>query len=45
MTDKITVSIRINPQLWKDAQKHAIDKDLYVGELVEKALASELKKK
>ena len=43
MTEKKKVartvtSIKIDPQVWKEAKKSAIDHDLDVSELVEKAL-------
>ena len=43
MTEKKKVartvtSIKIDPQIWKEAKKSAIDHDLDVSEIVEKAL-------
>ena len=37
-------SININPEIWGDARKLAIDRRKTVGELVEELLARELKK-
>jgi len=42
--EKVTVSLRIDPTLWKEVRKHAIDKDVSISELVEKALKKELGK-
>ena len=44
MTDKVVVSIRINPDVWKSAKKFAIDKDLTIGQLVESALIHEIQR-
>ena len=42
---RITVSCRINPDVWKQAKKYAIDIDMTVGQLVETALVHEIKRK
>jgi predicted HicB family RNase H-like nuclease len=43
MGKRETVSLRIDLDIWKRARKHAIDKDMSMSELVEKALKNELK--
>lgn len=40
-----TVSVRINPQLWKEARIYAIKNDKSVADLVEDALKKEIKNK
>lgn len=39
---RIAVSLRIDPSLWKNARKHAIDKDISVVELIETCLKKEM---
>ena len=39
-----TVSMRIDPEVWKEAKKQAIDNDLSIGKFVEKILRKEIKK-
>jgi hypothetical protein len=41
-TKRKTVSFRIDPDLWKKAKKYAIDKNMRMPELVEKALKKEI---
>lgn len=41
---KVNTSIKIDPKLWKDAKKVAIDTDTSVSELVEKGLRNEIEK-
>lgn len=36
--DRIVTSIKINPELWKEAKKKAIDQDVDLSVLVERAL-------
>ena len=36
--DKITTSIKVNPDVWKDAKIEAIRYDLTVSDLLEEAL-------
>jgi predicted DNA-binding ribbon-helix-helix protein len=43
--ERKTTSIKIEPQLWKDAKKYAIDKNMSLAELIEKLLKQELGKK
>ncbi|MCJ7646364.1 hypothetical protein MUO65_05625 [bacterium] len=40
-----TVSIRLDPELWKEAKIYAIKNDISVAELVEEALKKEITKK
>lgn len=37
-------SIRINPDLWKEARKYCIDNDMSISELIENLLKEKLKK-
>lgn len=37
-----TTSIKIDPELWKKAKKHCIDKDITISDLVENLLKKEL---
>jgi predicted HicB family RNase H-like nuclease len=43
MTNKETVSIRIDPKLWKEAKIFAIKSNVKISHLVEKALKKEIK--
>ena len=43
--NKITTSIKINPQLLKEAKHVAIDKGMTFSDLLEKALKHELERK
>ena len=43
MSDRMTVSIRITPDVWKTAKKFAVEKDMTIGQLVEIALIHELR--
>lgn len=38
-------SISIDPKLWREAKKRAIDEDMTIGQFVEKLLERELKGK
>lgn len=38
-------SIKVDPQLWKEAKIEAINRDMDLSELVEEALEKELKRK
>ena len=40
-----TVSIRVDPQIWKEAKIHAIKNDISIADLVESALKKEINKK
>jgi predicted HicB family RNase H-like nuclease len=43
MTDKETVSIRIDPKLWKEAKIYAVKSNVKISQLVEEALKKEIK--
>ena len=45
MEERKTTSIKVNPDLWKETKKLAIDRGVEVSELVEAALKKELQKK
>ena len=45
MTDRKVVSIRINPEIWKEAKRKSLDLDLTLGQFVETAILHELRKK
>jgi post-segregation antitoxin (ccd killing protein) len=45
MAERKTTSIKVNPDLWKETKKLAIDRGIEVSELVEGALKKELQKK
>jgi len=45
VNEKQVTSIKIDPELWKEAKKHAIDEGVSLGELIEKLLQQELRKK
>jgi hypothetical protein len=40
--ERRTTSIKIDPNLWKDFKKRAIDKDLEISEYLEKLIRKEL---
>ena len=40
-----TTSIRINPEVWKEAKKLSIDLGLSVGEFLEKIIEKEIEEK
>jgi len=42
--ERVTVSLRVNPNIWKEARKYAIDKGVSMAELVEKSLKREISK-
>lgn len=42
---RVTTSIKIDPELWKEAKIEAIQREIDLSELVENALRKELKKK
>jgi hypothetical protein len=44
MAEKFVTSIRIDKQIWKEAKKHAIEKETTVGKLIEDLLKKEIKK-
>jgi len=41
---KKTTSIKIDPELWKEVKKYAIDHDTSVTDFIEKILIKEMKK-
>lgn len=43
--ERITISVKLDPELWKDVQHFCIDENLEYSEFVEKALREALKKK
>jgi len=43
--ERKTTSIKIDPQLWKDAKKYAIDNNISLAGLIENLLRQELKRK
>lgn len=45
MEERKTTSIKVNPDLWKETKKLAINRGMEVSELVETALRKELQKK
>ena len=45
MTEKVTISIKLNPLLWKEVQHKCIDDSKQYSEFVEEALKEALKKK
>lgn len=36
--DRKTVSIRIDPIIWKEAKKYALEKEMSVGKVIETAI-------
>jgi len=42
--ERVSTSIKINPDLWKEAKIVAIEVDITVSELVERALKRELER-
>ena len=42
---KETISLKINPTIWKEAKKHCIDKSLKYSDYVEDLIKKDLKKK
>ncbi len=45
MSEKKTTSIKVDPDLWKEAKKLAIDRGVTIGALVEQLLRKELERK
>mgnify|MGYP001560012153 CR=1 len=39
-----TVTLRIDPVIWKEARKYAIDRDMSMGKIVETALIQMLRR-
>ena len=44
MAERKTTSIKVDPQLWKDFKKHAIDQDKDISDIIEEMIRRELKK-
>ncbi|MBI3640681.1 MAG: hypothetical protein HY223_10315 [Thaumarchaeota archaeon] len=42
---RVTTSIKIDPEIWKEAKIEAIQREMDLSELVEGALKKELRKK
>lgn len=42
--ERKTVSIRIDPVIWKEAKRYALDKEISIGKLIETALLQLLKR-
>ncbi|MFH1337556.1 MAG: hypothetical protein ABIH55_01640 [Nanoarchaeota archaeon] len=45
MSERSTVSVRIDPKLWKEARKKAIDMDMTISEFVERSIKEKINKK
>jgi len=45
MVERITISIKLNPELWKEVQHRCIDENIEYSQYVEEALKEALKKK
>jgi predicted DNA-binding ribbon-helix-helix protein len=39
-----TTSIKINPNLWKEAKKYCIDNNITISQLIEKLIEKEINK-
>ncbi len=44
MAERRTFSVRVDPDIWKEARKLAVDKETTLSELVEEAIQDVLKK-
>jgi hypothetical protein len=42
MMERKTTSIKVNPQLWKEFKKHAIDRDKDLSDILEEIIRKEL---
>lgn len=42
--ERKTVSVRVDPIIWKEAKKYALSKDMSVGKLIETALIQLLRR-
>ncbi len=40
---RVTISIKLSPDIWKQAKRVALDRDVTLGQLVENALLRELR--
>lgn len=43
-TKKVTTSLKVNPELWKEAKKHCIDRDIDLSVYIEELIKKDLKK-
>jgi hypothetical protein len=44
MTERKTTSIKVDPKLWKELKKQAIDEDRDLSDLVEEMIKEKIKK-
>jgi predicted HicB family RNase H-like nuclease len=44
MAERRTYSVRVDPDIWKAARKHAVDRESTLSDLVEEAIRDLLKK-
>ncbi|MBI2547715.1 CopG family transcriptional regulator [Candidatus Woesearchaeota archaeon] len=42
--ERKTTSLKIDPELWKEAKKHAIDKDIELSEYIEGLIKADITK-
>lgn len=40
---RVTISIKLSPDIWKQAKRVALDRDVTLGQLVENALLREIR--
>ena len=45
MAERITISVKLDPELWKEVQHRCIDESIEYSQYVENALKEALKKK
>lgn len=45
MAKRITISVKLNPELWKEVQHRCIDENMKYSQYVENSLKEALKKK
>jgi hypothetical protein len=45
MAERITISVKLSPELWKEVQHRCIDENVEYSQYVENALKEALKKK
>lgn len=43
--ERQTISLKINPELWKEAKKRCIDKNLHYSDYIEGLIKKDLKQK
>jgi len=44
MGEKFVTSLRVDKEIWKEAKKYVIEKEMTIGKLIEDLLKKELKK-